>query len=234
MRILGLVPARGGSKGIPGKNIKLLGGKPLLAYTAEAALASHALTRVVLSTEDPAIAEVGKKCGLEVPFLRPQQLAEDSSPTLPVIQHALEWFAANGEDFEALCLLQPTNPFRSTEDIEKAISLLVEGHADTVLAMRQVPKEYHPGWVYLADESGDLRLANGDAQPTSRRQDLPPAYHRDGSIYLTRTSVIQARQSLYGERIRGFEPQTPYVNLDTPEDWARAEAILAEMGASRG
>lgn len=234
MKILGLVPARGGSKGIPGKNIKPLGGKPLLAYTAEAALAAPSLTKVVLSTEDQDIAAAGKACGLAVPFVRPANLAGDRTPTLPVIQHALEWFETHGEHFDALCLLQPTNPFRTTEEIEQAIAILTESGVDTVLAMRQVPKEFHPAWVYLTDGQGDLRLANGEPQPTARRQDLPPAYHRDGSIYLTRVEVIRQRQSLYGNRIRGFEPKSAYLNLDTLEDWARAEAMLAGVEDRRG
>src|SRR5262249_10704611 len=121
MRVLGLIPARGGSKGVPRKNIKLLCGQPLLSYTAREALASRKLSRIILSTEDQEIATVGRECGLEVPFLRPSELAEDNTPTLPVAQHAMRWMEQSGDRFEALCLLQPTNPLRRTEDIDACI-----------------------------------------------------------------------------------------------------------------
>lgn len=232
MKILGLIPARGGSKGIPGKNIKTLGGKPLLAYTAEAALAVPYLSDVVLTTEDQAIAEVGNTCGLSVPFLRPTHLATDSTPTLPVILHALDWFAQQGQHFDALCLLQPTNPFRTTAEILQGIELFQTQAADTVLSVRPVPKEYHPSWVYLPKADGSLGLASGDPQPIPRRQELSPAFHRDGSLYITKTSVILQRQSLYGDKVCGFEPQSPYLNLDTMQDWHTAEAMIAaEQGA---
>src|SRR5262245_55196720 len=123
MLVLGLIPARGGSKSIPRKNVKLLCGQPLLFYTARAALASAKLSRVILSTDDPAIAEVGRECGLEVPFLRPPELAQDSTPMLPVAQHAIRWMEESGARFDALCLLQPTNPLRQTEDIDASIEL---------------------------------------------------------------------------------------------------------------
>src|SRR6185437_13209048 len=110
MRILGIIPARGGSKGVPRKNIKLLAGKPLLAYTAEAALKVPSLSSVILSTDDPEIAETGKQLGLSVPFLRPSELAGDTTPTLPVVQHALNFLKTSGEEYDAVCLLQATNP----------------------------------------------------------------------------------------------------------------------------
>src|SRR2546423_8592254 len=109
-RVLGIITARGGSKGIPRKNIRFLGAKPLLQYTAEAALSAKRLTRVILSTEDQEIADVGRKCGLDVPFMRPAELALDSTPTLPVLQHAVRELEAAGNRYDAICLLQPTNP----------------------------------------------------------------------------------------------------------------------------
>ena len=117
MKVLGIIPARGGSKGVPRKNIRLLNGKPLLAYTAESALQAKKLSRIILTTEDEEIAEIGKRSGLEVPFLRPQNLALDTTPTLPVILHAVESIEATGETFDAICLLQPTNPLRRAEDL---------------------------------------------------------------------------------------------------------------------
>jgi CMP-N-acetylneuraminic acid synthetase len=226
-RVVGLIPARGGSKGVPRKNIKPLAGKPLLAYTAEAALAAKHLSRVVLSTDDEEIAAVGRACGLDVPFLRPAELAEDSTPTLPVVQHALRWLLESGDAFDAVCLLQPTNPLRRAADIDACIALLIEQQADTVFSMLAVPAEHNPHWVYFKSEDGSLRLATGETTPIPRRQLLPAAYHREGSVYVTRTNVVLEQNSLYGARVVGYEMDAAQsINIDTPEDWAKAEALL--------
>lgn len=228
MRILGLIPARGGSKGVPRKNIRCLSGKPLLAYTAEAALSSNRLSRIVLSTEDAEIAEVGRECGLEVPFMRPSALATDITPTLPVVMHALKELEKLGDKFDAVCLLQPTNPLRRAEDIDNCIELFERSAADCVISVRPVPAEYNPKWVYWQDADGKLSISTGDAEPIRRRQDLPEAYHRDGSVYLTRTDIIIDRQSLYGENILGYEMPAEFsVNIDTEEDWLTAERRIS-------
>ena len=228
MRVLGLVPARGGSKGVPRKNIRTLGGKPLLQYTAEAALASSLLSWTLLSTDDEEIAEVGRRCGLSVPFMRPAELALDTTPTLPVVQHAVSWMERQGEFFDAVCLLQPTNPFRRAEEIDGCIALLEESGADSVLTVLPVPAEHHPFWVYLRDESGRLRLSTGETAPPPRRQDLPPAFHREGSVYVTRRDVLMNESSLYGGHVEGFQVDSRRsVNIDDMEDWARAEMMVA-------
>jgi CMP-N,N'-diacetyllegionaminic acid synthase len=228
MKIFGLIPARGGSKGVPRKNIKLLAGKPLLAYTAEAALAAHGLTRVMLSTDDEEIAAVGRACGIDVPFLRPAELAQDTTPTLPVVQHALRWLLERGESFDALCLLQPTNPLRSARDIEACLELFLAQRADTVFTVLRVPAEHNPHWVYFKNDDGSLRLSTGEPAPIPRRQDLPTAFHREGSVYLTRTEIILEQNSLYGARVLGCEIEpSRSVNIDTAEDWQRAEALLS-------
>ncbi|MEP6903238.1 MAG: acylneuraminate cytidylyltransferase family protein, partial [Actinomycetota bacterium] len=147
MKVLGLIPARGGSKGVPRKNIRLLNGKPLLAYTAETALQCKTLARVILSTEDAEIADVGRTCGLDVPFMRPLELAQDSTPSLNVVRHALLTLQANGEDFDAICLLQPTNPLRRADDIDACVELLIRTKADSVISVLPVPHEYNPKWV---------------------------------------------------------------------------------------
>lgn len=227
MRVLGIITARGGSKGIPRKNIRLLAGKPLLQYTAEAALSAKLLTRVILSTDDPDIAEVGNKCGLEVPFMRPAELAQDDTPTLPVLQHAVRVLEETGDRYDAICLLQPTNPFRQDRDIDACIRLLEETGADSVVSVLPVPSEYNPHWVYFRDDQGFLRISTGEAAPIPRRQLLPPAFHREGSVYVTRRVVLMEQDSLYGSKIAGFliDPSCS-VNLDTLKDWARAEAML--------
>lgn len=228
MRVLGLVPARGGSKGVPRKNVRLLGGRPLLQWTAEAARAAAGLSRVVLTTDDPEIAAVGAACGLDVPFLRPEELARDDTPTLPVVQHALRTLEADGERYDAVCLLQPTSPFRTAADIDGCIARLAETGADAVVSVLRVPAEHNPHWVYLADAEGTLRLATGERQPIARRQLLPAAFHREGSVYVTRRDVVLERDSLYGDRVVGYElDASRSVNIDTLDDWRRAEALLA-------
>jgi CMP-N-acetylneuraminic acid synthetase len=227
MRVLGLIPARGGSKGVRRKNVKLLCGKPLLYYTAKAALASRKLARVILSTEDEEIAQVGRECGLEVPFFRPIELARDDTPTLPVAQHAVRWMEENDERFDALCLLQPTNPMRRVEDIDACVELLELTNADAVATVLPVPAEYNPHWVYFRDESGFLRLSTGEAAPIPRRQELPPAYHREGSVYVVRRDVLMVDGSFYGARFAGYEIASELsVNIDSIEDWGRAERLL--------
>jgi len=225
--VLGVIPARGGSKGIPRKNIRLLGGKPLLQYTAEAALAARRLARVVLSTEDAEIAEVGRRCGLEVPFLRPAELARDETPTLPVLRHAVERLEAAGDRYDAICLLQPTCPLRRPEDIDACIELLERTGADSAASLLPVPAEYHPHWVYFRSGDGFFRLSTGEAEPVPRRQSLPEAFHRDGSVYVVRRDVLLGQNSLYGCRMAGWLAEAARgVNLDGPEDWQRVEDLL--------
>lgn len=230
MKIVGLIPARGGSKGVPRKNIRNLRGKPLLAYTAESALAAKFLSRVVLSTEDEEIAEVGRNYGIDVPFLRPFELAQDKTPSLPVVQHALSILEKNGEHFDAVCLLQPTNPLRRSQDIDACIELFIESNADCVVSVLPVPHEYNPKWVFWKDNKGKMSLATGDEEIIPRRQDLPPAFHRDGSVYLTRSEIIIKDQSLYGKNILGYEISPEFsANIDTEEDWQRIEKRILEI-----
>lgn len=228
-RVLGLIPARGGSKGVPRKNIRPLHGKPLLAYTAAAALAARSLSRVLLSTEDEEIAAAGRALGLDVPFLRPAELAQDTTAMLPVMQHALQFAEAQDGRYDAICLLQPTNPLRRAEDIDGCVEKLLQSDATSVVTMLPVPAEYNPHWVYFQDAEGVFRLSTGEATPITRRQALPPAYHREGSVYVTRRDTLLLDGSLFGPKLLGYpmEPERS-VNIDTLEDWHRAEALLAQ------
>lgn len=226
-RVLGLVPARGGSKGVPGKNTKLLCGKPLLEYTAESALKARSLSRLILSTDDLEIADIGKCCGLDVPFLRPAELATDDTPMLPVVQHAVAWMEEHGESFDAICLLQPTNPLRRAEHIDGCIELLEQSGADAVVTVLPVPAEYNPHWVYFRKETGNLILCTGESTPIPRRQDLPVAFHREGSVYVTRRDVVMKGGSLYGKDLVGYELQShEHVNIDSMDDWQRASEMV--------
>ena len=226
MRILGIIPARGGSKGIPGKNIKDLGGKPLLAYTIQTALESNLLSRCILSSDSGEIIRTGKDLGIEVPFIRPAEFSKDETPSIEVVKHALAYFAKAGEHFEAVCLLQPTTPFRTKGLIDKAIGKFESGKYDSLLSVREVPHEFNPHWVF-EEKDGKLQISTGEKNIITRRQELPKAYHRDGAIYLTRTEVVLNENSLYGEKIGFIEnPGKDYVNLDTETDWQKAEQIL--------
>ncbi|MEX0996587.1 MAG: acylneuraminate cytidylyltransferase family protein [Flavobacteriaceae bacterium] len=227
--ILAIIPARGGSKGIPGKNIKLLGGKPLLQYTFEAARESTMLSRVILSSDDPEIIAVAKTLGLEVPFVRPAHLATDQAGSLEVVQHALTFFKEKGESFDAVCLLQPTTPFRDKGSIDIAIQKFIQKDFDSLASVREVPAEYNPHWVFKADDQGCLHIATGDKQLIKRRQELPKAYFRDGSIYLMKSDVVLKQNSLYGNAL-GFvvSEGKRYVNLDTLEDWECGEKYFSK------
>jgi CMP-N-acetylneuraminic acid synthetase len=233
MRVLAVIPARGGSKGIPRKNIRFLCGKPLLQYTAEAALLSRTLNKVILSTDDPEIIEIGLKCGLDVPFIRPTELAQDDTPTLPVIQHAMRFLEEQGESYDAVCILQPTNPLRKPEHIDACVQIFLESSATSVLSVLEVPVKYNPHWVYLQNSEGYLQLSTGESSPIPRRQDLPTSYHRDGSLYLCDRNTLMENNSLYGSRIIGYVMSDEYsINIDSEEDWERAENILcSRIGA---
>jgi CMP-N-acetylneuraminic acid synthetase len=216
MKILGLIPARGGSKGIPGKNIKLLGKKPLIQYTSETALQSKYLAKVILSSDDEQIIELGARIGLEVPFKRPFDLAKDNSPTISVIEHALDYYESKGETFDAVCLLQVTSPFREVEFLDNAIQKFITNDSDSLVSVLEVPHEYNPHWTFEVNENEHLKIATGDKNIISRRQELPKAFHRDGSIYLTKVSVIREQRSLFGNSISYIESsEATYVNIDT-------------------
>lgn len=228
--VLGVIPARSGSKGIPGKNVRLLGKKPLLAYTASAARKSASLSRLLLSTDDPEIAEVGRAEGLEVPFLRPAELALDSTPMIDVVLHCIHWVQGQGEEYDAVCLLQPTSPLRSAQTIDHCISELWAHDADCVVSVRPVPPEYNPHWVYFADPDGQLCLSTGEGEPIPTRQQLPAAYHRDGSVFVARTHGVLARRSLYGERTIGVvSPEEEACDLDTEEQWELLQQRLKSV-----
>lgn len=229
MKVLGLVVARGGSKGVPRKNIRKLAGKPLLTYTAECAAKAQSLSRVVLSTEDAEIADVGKQAGLEVPFTRPAELARDDTPAFPVIRHAVEWLAKNGDPYDAVCLLQPTDPLRRPEDVDGCVDLLKTSGADCVISVLPVPLDYNPHWVYLRGDDGSLRLSTGEKQPIPRRQSLPPAFCRSGSVYAFKTDVVLRGDNIYGDRVMGYpvDPERTS-NIDTLDDWERAERLLSK------
>ncbi|WP_310557739.1 acylneuraminate cytidylyltransferase family protein [Flavobacterium sp.] len=227
MKILAIIPARGGSKGVPGKNIKFLNGKPLLGYTAEIALQSKYLTEVIVSTEDEQISTVAKSLGIQVPFIRPMELAQDNTPTIDVIIHVLNWYESRNVFFDAVCLLQVTSPFRTVAFLNDAIEKFTSSACDSLVSVQKVPHEYNPHWAFEVDEVGNLKIATGETEIITRRQELPLAYHRDGSVYITKTEVLLKERSLYGKSITYIESDSDfYVNIDTMEDWKKAEEMV--------
>ena len=224
--ILALIPARGGSKGVPRKNIKLLGKIPLLEYTINSAKESNFLAEIVVSTDDAEIAIAAEISGCKPPFLRPTELAQDNSTSLEVVQHAIAFFESQNIFFDAVCLLQPTSPFREREFIDKAIQKFIDSKADSLISVLTIPEQYNPHWAFEEDKTGLLKIATGEKKIISRRQELPKSFYRDGSIYITKTTVIK-NNSFFGKSIAYIESNPKlYVNIDTMKDWETAERLL--------
>lgn len=229
-RALGVIPARGGSKSIPRKNLVELCGRPLIVYTFEATQGSCLLDRVILSTDDEEIAMLGREYGIEVPFLRPADLARDDTPTLPAIQHAVRYLEET-EDYQPsyVVILQPTSPLRQAHDIDEALELLVESGADSVVSVVEVPHNFNPVSVMRTAEDGRLEPY---LQPESgwilRRQDKPVVYARNGAaIYAIKYTVLMEQNSLFGQRCMPYV-MTPYESIDVDEqyDLELAEFLL--------
>lgn len=240
MNVLGVITARGGSKGIPGKNLKLLGGRPLIAYTIDAARQSGVLDRVVLSTDDAAIAEAARGLGCEVPFLRPAELARDDTPHLPVMQHAVEWLAAHDNYHPDLVLiLQPTSPLRRAEHVQEAVALAQTSGADSVVGVSAVPVHYHPLRTLRVDPAGTATLfVTGEPvrRRDKRRQDLPAVWAMNGAIYIFRTSTLfDPEPSLFGARSAAYVmPHPSGLSIDDPDDWTEVERHLAQAITGQG
>jgi CMP-N,N'-diacetyllegionaminic acid synthase len=230
MRALAIIPARGGSKGISNKNIRLLGGKPLLFHTAEAAKVSGIFAAIILSTDSPEIAQAGRDIGIEVPFMRPSELAGDATPTLPVLQHATRFMQEQLGAFDVICTLQPTTPFRSIGTLREALRALENDSAATsAVAVSRVPAHLSPDYV-MKIEGGALLPFLETGYKITRRQDTRPAFTRNGQFYFTHVQTLLEDNSIYGDRCLPVITEERYpVNLDTPEDWSMAE-ILLERG----
>lgn len=223
MKILAVIPARGGSKGIPRKNIKPLAGKPLIAWTIEAALHAQGIDRVIVSTEDEEIALVAKQFGAEVPFMRPHTLAQDDTPGIAPVLHAIKQLP----DYDWVLLLQPTSPLRSVEDIEGIIQFCRDEAAPSAVSVTQVSK--HPFWMYQRDDQNRLHSLIPNQPEITRRQDLPAAYTLNGALYLARTDWLIQNQGFIGSETLGYVmPEERSVDLDTPQDWRWVEFLIEQ------
>jgi CMP-N,N'-diacetyllegionaminic acid synthase len=224
--VLGVIPARGGSKGIPNKILALLCGRPLLAYTADAVKESRLLTRTIVSTDDQRIADCAKLLGLDVPFIRPASLAGDDVPMLPVLQHAVEALEADGFTSDIVVLLQPTSPLRRGEHIDAAVKWLERAGGDSVVSVVEVPHQFNPTSVMRIDEGLLKPFLDGPA--ATRRQDKPRVYARNGpAVLATRARVIR-NGSLYGNQSWPLvmSPEDS-LDIDIPWDLRLAECVLA-------
>ncbi len=232
MKILGVITARGGSKGLPGKNLKLLAGKPLIAHSIDAARDSGVLDRVILSTDDEEIAAAARACGCDVPFMRPADLARDETPHLPVLQHAVQWLSDHERyQPDAVMILQPTSPLRRAVDIRESIALLERSGAESVVSVSEVPAHHNPMRTLRVDDQGMASLfVTGEPvrRRINRRQDMPAAWTMNGAVYLFRTSVLTAAEpSLYGNRTAAYIMPAEYgISIDSLDDWAEAEHAL--------
>jgi CMP-N-acetylneuraminic acid synthetase len=225
--ILGLVPARRGSKGVPDKNLRLLAGRTLLDYTATAARESGVLDRVILSTDSEDIAATGRSAGLEIPFMRPAELAQDDTPMLPVVQHAIDALSRSGWIPDVIVLLQPTSPLRSARHIRDAVRLLCESGADSVVTVVEIPRHMSPDYVMRID-AGVLRPFLPEGVRVTRRQDARPAYVRDGTVYAFRGATLERFGNIYGDDCRPLIlAADESLSIDSPADWAAAERMLA-------
>ncbi len=235
-KCLGVIPARGGSKTIPKKNIYPINGKPLIAYTIAAANDSKELFRAIVSTDCPEIAEHAKQHGGTVPFSRPAEIAQDTTPDRPVLVHAAEWFKSEyGAYPDMVALLRPTTPFKTGAIIDGAVKLLKETGADSVRSVSAVEGVHHPYWMFVRDASGKAQpvVPGVSIDKYFQRQLLPPVYRLNGVVEVIKTDVLLHHAKLYGDDMRLYEvPEAAALDIDSLEDLALCE--LRFKNNSRG
>ncbi|MEN1989186.1 acylneuraminate cytidylyltransferase family protein [Paenibacillus hubeiensis] len=221
---LAVIPARGGSKGLPGKNIRLLNGKPLIVYSIEAALKSGCVTRVVVSTDDESIADVARHAGAEVPFLRPAELATDEAKSIDVLRHAVQFVEENGQQYDCILLLQPTSPLRRAGDIKEAMNQFLQSGADSLQSV--TPARTHPYLLRLRSDTGQMS-PYVVAEAHARRQDLTALYELNGALYLMKRDLLIKQEQIVGASNQGFVmPPERSVDIDTLWDFRLAEWML--------
>ncbi len=227
-RVLGVIPARGGSKGVPKKNIRVLDGQPLIVYTIQASLACPLITDLVLTTDDPEIQRIALDAGCQAPFLRPPELATDLALAIPTIQHAVaEMESLGNAKYDVVVMLQPTTPLRATEDLSAALARLLASDASGIVSIVDVDN-WHP--MKMKCLEGDF-LVNYADPPVENppRQILPPVYIVNGAIYATRRDVLMNGNTFTGSQCLGFlMPPERSVNIDTELDFLAAEHFLAQ------
>lgn len=226
MKVLGLINARGGSVGIPRKNIRLLEGKPLIAWSIEAGLNSEKITDLVVSTDDIEIAEIATMYGAKVPFIRPSKLATNNSLQIDVIRHAVKFMENLGNCYDVIVILQPTTPLRLSTDIDSALAVLEKNNVDSVISVCDVGGK-HPLTCYSYDNKGLLRSLVDCNERGVLRQNFDKVLWRNGAIYAMRRDVVILGNNLYGETTAGYlMPEERSFNIDNLFDWDLVEGYL--------
>ncbi len=227
MNLLAIIPARMGSKGIRDKNLASVGGKPLIAWSIQCALASLSVERVIVTTDSKAIAAMAVELGAESPFLRPPELASDDTPGIAPVLHALQWIRDNEGGLPLYSIvLQPTSPLRAPEDIDGAMELAGKREADAVVSV--VSTERHPCWMKTLDSTGRMNNFMPGREVPFRRQDLPDVYALNGAIYLARSEFLLREEGWYSENTYGYVmPVERSLDVDTPWDLELADMLLS-------
>ena len=226
MKLLALVPARGGSKRIPHKNIRVLGDKPLIVWTLEATQGIPDLVDVLVSTDCPAIAQVARSAGALVPWLRPAELATDTTSSMAVCIHAIDWYEQEKGPVDGLLLLQPTTPFRKVCSIQKGIQLFQKHLSGSVVSFS--PTDAHPMWCYRIDDNIIKPFVENSLNNATRSQDLPPAFIVNGAFYLASPSYLRENNSFLGQQTVPLVMEDPCeaLDIDTEWDWFLAETLF--------
>ena len=229
-KVLGILPARGGSKGIPGKNLRNLLGKPLIGWSAEALVGVDRIEKKICCTDDQAIADAARNFGLEVPWIRPSSLAQDDTLVIDVISHAIDRLASDGKTpYTHVVLVQATSPTVSRMDIKNALNLALETNADTVITGFDAG-EKHPARMFHIDEEDSVSWFSQEPQRMIRRQDLKPLFIRTGLVYVMKTETIEKFGSIYGPNIKSIiVPEQKAVNIDVEDDFSLAENYLKQF-----
>lgn len=232
-KVLAIIPARGGSKGIKNKNIINILGKPLISYVCNAAKKANCFDELILSSDNKKIITTAKKFGIDAPFIRPKELAKDETLVIEVISHALKWFEKKRKiTFDYVCILQPTAPLAKKEDYEKAVKMAIENNADTVITTYKCG-QLHPSIMYTREKSGkvDWFVKKLGWKAMSRRQDLPPIFMRSGIVYVFKSSMIINDKKLYGDKIFSIvvDEARGSVDINNSFDLKVAELSLLEI-----
>jgi CMP-N-acetylneuraminic acid synthetase len=227
---LAIISARGGSKGIPAKNIRPVAGKPLIAWTILPSIESGLFERIVVSTDSPEIADVARSYGGEIPFMRPVELAADDTPGIDPVLHAVQWLELHEHYMpEWVMLLQPTSPLRSTVDLSEAFTLSERNRADAVVSVTSVHD--HPYWLKRLSPDGRMEDYIEQDRPVSRRQDLPAVYALNGAIYLVRRKILIEQKTFFPDNTHALiMPRERSLDVDTPWDLYVADLILRDRG----
>lgn len=223
--VLAIIPARGGSKGVPKKNIQKVGGKSLLEWTAQEAGRSKYIDRLVLSSEDAEIIQLAKKCGIDVPFVRPMELTQDDSPASEAVLHALQMLPG----YDYVVLLQPTSPLRIAADIDGCLEMTVAGNSKSCISVTETDKS--PYWMCRLDNNNILHPLIPSESPSKRRQEYPPVYLPNGAVYLADTNFFLTHRNFKSESTIGYKmPRERSLDIDTELDFIVCESILQNRG----